>query len=315
MKTLFTFLLAAAMTFTLAACNGGEGGKLGVKAPAHEQLFSASDTYLTYARQTADLGVALQAEYTYGLALAPVSSLRLCVDNILWLKGEGEALGDVVGDAPFGNWDDIVAAALGSPMPFYFEGLAYQVQDMDAESAACYQQAKANPHYAEQDFFYLKGMSVEDLYKIRNAALEKELAILDEYMPRTALYATRTGAEFTPVYHMALMSEKLETNDMASAYGCALNAVMSNPQIPDCYASAILLGLQTNQGDAAIDILNEGLWAFPQNGELNYVAATLKAAKGDSEGAKAFLQIAMADTALTEAYRQKCQALNAQIGG
>jgi hypothetical protein len=293
----------------------GGNGKPGANAPAHEHLFYESDTYLTYARQTADLGVDLQAEYTYGLALAPVSSLRLCVDNILWLKGEGETVEDVIGAAPYGNWDDIVAAGLGSPMPFYFEGLVYQVQGMDSESADCYKKAKSNPIYTERDFYYLKSMSVDELYKIRNTAVEKELAILDEYTPRVALYAARTGAEFAPVYHMALCSEKLDMNDTATAYGCALNAVMSNPQIPDYYGSVVLLGLQAEQGDTAAAILNEGLFAFPKNGELNYIAATLKAAEGDNESAKAFLQTAMADTELSEAYKQKCQALQAQIGG
>jgi hypothetical protein len=293
----------------------GESGKPGANAPAHEQLFYESDTYLTYARQTADLGVDLQAEYTYGIALAPVSSLRLCVDNILWLKGEGETVEDVIGAAPYGNWDDIVAVGLGSPMPFYFEGLVYQVQGQDSEADVCYKQAKANPNYTEQDFYYLKSMSVEDLYKIRNTAVEKELAILDEYTPRTTLYAARTGAEFSPVYHMALCSEKLQTDDTVSAYGCALNAVLSNPQIPDYYGSAVLLGLQTEQSDTAAVILNEGLWAFPQNGELNYIAATLKAAEGDNESAKVFLRTALADTEMSGTYKQKCQELQAQIGG
>jgi Tfp pilus assembly protein PilF len=114
---------------------------------------------------------------------------------------------------------------------------------------------------------------------------------------------------------MALCSEKLEANDMTAAYSCALNAVLCNPQIPDYYGSAVLLGLQTGQNDTATTILNEGLWAFPQSGELNYIAATLKAAEGDNESAKAFLQTAMADTEMSAAYKQKCQALQAEIGG
>lgn len=330
MKKPLLCLLAAAMIFSLAACgsdNAGEGNAGGAvntisevtapaeNAPAHEQLFYESDTYLTYARQTADLGVDLQAEYNYGLALAPLSALRLCVEHILWLKGEGETVDDVIGAAPFGSWDDVVAVGLGSPMPFYFEGLVYQVQGMDAEAAACFKQASANPNYAEQDFYYLKAMSIAELYALREAAIEKELAILDEYVPRTTLYAPRTGAEFAPIYHIALMSERLEAYDAISAYDCALNAVMSNPQIPNYYASVVLLGLQTNQADAATEILNEGLWAFPQNGELNYIAATLKAAEGDNESAAAFLQTALADTALSETYAEQCLALQAQIGG
>jgi hypothetical protein len=154
-------------------------------------------------------------------------------------------------------------------------------------------------------------MSVEDLYALHNTLVAKELEILDEYTPRTALYAERTVAEFSPIYHAALAGEKLNADDNGAAYGCFLNAVLCNPQTADYYAAAILLGLQTEQSDTAMALLNEGLYAFPKNGEINYAAAT----SGDNEGAKAYLQTAKADTALSAEFAAKCDALLAQIGG
>ncbi len=257
----------------------------------------------------------LQAEYTYGLALAPVSALRLCVDNILWLMGEGEAVEDIIGAAPYGDWNEVVAVGLGSPMPFYFEGLLYQVQGMEAEAAACYAQAQANPLYTEQDYYYLRNMSVEDLYALRNAAVEKELAILDEYTPRPGLYSERTGAEFSPAYHAALAGEKMQQDDSAAAYGCFLNAVLCYPQLPDYYAATILLGLQIGQTETALNLLNEGLWAHPANGEINYAAATMAYANGDMDGARAYLQAAKADTELSAEFAAECDRLLAQMGG
>ena len=315
MKRLLTCLLAAALVFSLAACDGKDKGGIDPNAPLHEQLTAEADINLGYARQAANMGVQIQGEYYYGLAQAEVSALRLCADHILWLKGEGETVDEIIGAAPYSDWNDIVAAGLGSPMPFYFEGLLFKVQGKDAEAEACFKQAQANPAYTERDFYYLKNMSVEDLYALHNSLVSKELEILDEYTPRAALYAERTGAEFAPVYHAALAGEKLNAGDNAAAYGCFLNAVLCNPQAADYYAAAILLGLQNGQSDTAMALLNEGLYAFPKNGEINYAAATVAAASGDNATAKAYLQTAKADAALSAEFAAKCDALLAQIGG
>jgi hypothetical protein len=42
-------------------------------------------------------GLSLQADYAYGWAAASVSSMRYCVDCLLYLKGEGGSLKDVTG--------------------------------------------------------------------------------------------------------------------------------------------------------------------------------------------------------------------------
>ncbi len=325
-KRVAACLLAAVMIVSLAACNSAQEQAPDGSSPlqadpppadalAHEHLFYESGAMVTYAHMAEDSGVTLQAEYVYGSALAPVSALRFCVDNILWLKGEGETVADIVSAAPFGDWDAIVAAGLASPMPFYFEGLLYQVQGMDAEAAACYEKAEANPNYEEQDFYYLKDMSVEELYALRDRAVEKELAILDEYTPRATLYAGRTGAEFAPVYHAALAGEKLNEGDTAAAFGCWLNAVLAGPHIPDYYAAAVLSGVQAGQSDTALAVLNEGLWAFPNSGEINYAAATVEVAAGNMDSARAYLQTAQADAELSPEFAAECDRLLAQMGG
>ncbi len=284
-------------------------------ALAHEHLFYEADTMMAYARMAEDSGVTLQAEYVYGHALAPVSALRFCVDNILWLMGEGETVEDIVSAAPYGDWDEIVAVGLGSPMPLYFEGLLYDFQGMTSEAAECYKKAKANPNYMEQDFYYLKSMSIDELYALRSLAVEKELTILNEYTPRAHLYAERTGAEFAPEYHMALAGDKLKEGNSLAAFGSCLNAVIVNPHIPDYYATAILLGSQTSDHEMTLFILNEGLWAFPNNGEINYAAAMVEYAAGNVEGARAYLQTAQADMELSSEFSALCEQLLQQIGG
>jgi hypothetical protein len=62
-------------------------------------------------------------------------------------------------------------------------------------------------------------------------------------------------------------------------------------------------------------LLGEGLYAFPKDGELNYAAAAVSFAAGDTESATAYLQTAKVDAALSAEYAAKCDELLAQIGG
>ena len=270
---------------------------------------------IVYAHHAEDTGVALQADYFYGMALAPISSLRFCVDNVIWLKGEGETVADIVSAAPFGDWDAIVGAGLGSPMPFFFEGLLFTFQGKSDEAAECYKRAKANSNYEEMDFNYLKSMSIDDLYSLRNDCVKKEMAILNEYTPKSTMLAERTGAEFSPIYHAALADEMQQSNDSYSVYRCFFNAVLCNPQIPDYYSSAALTAMQVGEVEIAELIINDGLWAFPKNGEINYVAATMALANGDKDTAREYLQTAKADAELTAAFSEQCDLLLSQIGG
>jgi hypothetical protein len=327
MKNLCILLFAA---FALVACSGGGGGgPSGVPGGSHDAVLSEADTNVGYARMADDAGVTLQAQYTFGLALASVSSLRFAVDNILHMKGEGETLEDVVGAAPYDDWDEIVAAGLGSPMPFYFEGLVAQLDGNSAKAADLFNKAKANPVYVERDFSYLNNLSVEQLYALRAQLVEKEFAMLEEYTPDTRLYAERTGAEFSAHYHAVLARDKMKAGDNNSAYGSLVNAVLVSPSVPDYYYPAIAMALETENNDMALLMFREGLWAFPNNAELNYIAATMELANRDValadgdpaaaqtyiDNAKALLTTAKADPELTPEFSAIIDALVAEIEG
>ena len=331
MKKLLALLLMLALALSLCACESIKDifnpstsddppdlsglEEPDADAPAHEHLYYKSEQMIVYAHHAEDTGVALQADYFYGMALAPISSLRFCVDNVIWLKGEGKTVADIVSAAPFGDWDAIVGAGLGSPMPFFFEGLLFTFQGKSDEAAECYKRAKANSNYEEMDFNYLKSMSIDDLYSLRNDCVKKEMAILNEYTPKSTMLAERTGAEFSPIYHAALADEMQQSNDSYSVYRCFFNAVLCNPQIPDYYSSAALTAMQVGEVEIAELIINDGLWAFPKNGEINYVAATMALANGDKDTAREYLQTAKADAELTAAFSEQCDLLLSQIGG
>ncbi|MCC8026672.1 MAG: hypothetical protein LIP16_15400 [Clostridium sp.] len=317
MKRILSLALACALALSLAACGPKGGGGSGEvqaidpSAPAHEQLMAEVGNRLIHARQQDDMGAVIQSEYTYGLAQAEASSLRYAIDTVLWLKGEGENLAQVVGGVPYRDWDDIVGAGLGSDAPFYFEGLLLTIQGKDAEAELCYQRAKANPTCKERDFYYLRDMSVDELYGLKETVAALELEVYEEYTPRTALLAERTGAEFAPVYHLAMAAER--TDRPEQALQCAVNALLANPAEAALYGAAAGYAIDAGESAQAQDYLNEGLWAFPQDGTLNYLAAAFSMAAGDTDAAKAFLQTARAnaDGPLLE----KINALDGQMGG
>lgn len=129
-KRILSLLLVLVLALSLCACNsikdlfGGTSDDPGVQdvdpnAPAHEQLMTEVNNRLVWAAEQADVGMTFQSEYLYGVAQAEISSLRLCIDTVLWLMGEGDNLSQVIGNAPYKDWDAIVGAGPGSAAPFH----------------------------------------------------------------------------------------------------------------------------------------------------------------------------------------------------
>ncbi len=279
-------------------------------APAHEQLMSKCKTYLDRANDLEDVGNVLTAEYLRGYAQAEVSSLRMTIDTILWLMGEGDSISDVMGNAPYRTWDDITGAGLGNDAPFYFEGLLFEIQGKNEEAEESYQKAEMNPEHEERDFYYLRHMSVEELYQLREKVLELEYDIMDQYTPRTALVRERTGAEFSPAYHMALMKEY--EDKPTELYQCAVNALLTNPEDPSLYYIAATAAINVNKLEDTYEFINDGLFLYKDDAELNYLAAVLSASAEKKDEAKAFLE--KAKVKADEELKAKIQALSEQLG-
>ena len=261
-------------------------------APLHEQLMTEAQNYIVQARDLAEKGMTLQAEYVYGMAQAEISSLRLCLDTILWLKGEGDDLDAVIGDARYRDWDTIVGTGLGSPMPFYFEGLLDTIQGKDEEAEQLYTIAKDNPNYTERDFYYLKGMPVDELYALREEVSALENALIAEYSPRTKLIEPRTGLENSYAYHLGLASLYSDGELTEESLQSAINALASDPLEPTLYVAVALYAVDAGDIDAAYDYINEGLYVFPEDNYINYMAAAISYADGKNEQAKQFLDVA-----------------------
>ena len=289
----------------------GSGSGNSKKGSAHAELMDEVNALVENAARQYDVGLTFQSEYIYGLAQAEISSLRLLVDTVLWLKGEGSGLAEVIGDAPYRTWDEIVGVGLGSPAPFYFEGLLARFQGDDRRAEECFERAKYNPLCDERDFYYVRNMSVKELRELRDKAAELENKVHSEYVPRTFLLAGRTGAEFSPAYHLAMADERI--GNAAEAAQCALNALLSSPLTPSLYASAAAYEMNAGNAGLAAEILNEGLFLAPEDASINAIAATYAYSAGDLDTARSCLETAKAGA--QGDLLERVNALYAQTGG
>ncbi len=277
---------------------------------AQAELIERAESFLQTAERQSDAGMSISGGYFYGMAQAEVSSLRLCVDTLLWLLGEGENLEEVIGDAPYRDWDSITAAGLGSDAPFYFEGLILTFRGREAEAKSCYEKAGANPNHAERDFYYLRHMSTDELYTLRDELRALEDRIASEYTPRTVLCAARTGAEFSPEYHLALAQL---AEDPANAAQCALNALFTSPYEAALYSAAAAYALDASDAGLGTGLINEGLFLYPEDAELNYLAALVSLSSGDADGASAYLDTA--EKSAGSDLKPALAGLRSKIGG
>ena len=111
----------------VTALSGCQGKQPGPYLKLLMLILMVFPVYMSKEMNTQSFVCTAQADYAYGLAAASVSSMRYCIDCLLYLAGEGDTLEDVVGERP-GNWDEIAAMNYASPYPYFFEGLVYNYQ-------------------------------------------------------------------------------------------------------------------------------------------------------------------------------------------
>lgn len=230
-----------------------------------------------------ELGLQLQADYAYGWAAASVSSMRYCIDCLLYLQGEGDTLEDVVGDRP-GNWDEIAAMNYTSPYPYFFEGLVYNSQGKNEDAKKCYEKALVNPKFsAEHDdsLMILDVLTVSELQSIKKKLSELEDKIFEVYTPVKSTYP-RSHMNFSDKYLRTLAKESLEANE--SDYRGALRhyeaALAVNPFEGDNFVGCALMNMYLGDVDKTFFYVNEGLFVDPEHEGLNRIAELLNEEAG-----------------------------------
>ena len=255
-------LIAAAVCGVLWFLNNDNVNPSG-SAEMHEQFLTAMD-------DMKEQGLSLQAESYYAFAGCSVSSLRYAVENILWLKGEGSDLASFTADSPYAGWDEIASICYASPYPYYFEGLVFHVQAKNDEAKECYTNALYNPAYPEDgvNFYYLKEMSVDELYKLRDTLRAKETEIYAKYAP-TLIEAERDPYFFETSYLRAKSAKAMESGDYAAASTYAKIAVANDPLDSENFKNAVLCCIASDELKEAGRYLDWGLVIAPEDEGLN----------------------------------------------
>ena len=262
-------LIAAAVCGVLWFLNNDNINPSG-SAEMHEQFLTAMDDMCSSGDTLKEKGLSLQAESYYAFAGCSVSSLRYAVENILWLKGEGSDLASFTADSPYAGWDEIASICYASPYPYYFEGLVFHVQAKNDEAKECYTNALYNPAYPEDgvNFYYLKEMSVDELYKLRDTLRAKETEIYAKYAP-TLIEAERDPYFFETSYLRAKSAKAMESGDYAAASTYAKIAVANDPLDSENFKNAVLCCIASDELKEAGRYLDWGLVIAPEDEGLN----------------------------------------------
>lgn len=217
-------------------------------------------------QQWSDDGLSVQGDYYYSLAGAGSSSLRYAVEYILFLKGEGENFEVLTEDSRYTGWDTIAEINFSSPYPYYFEGLLYQIQGMDTESAAAYQHALISPNYPEigLNFYYLRDMEISELYALRDRLREIESSIYSVYRPVISGYP-RDPMNGHAEYMRAMSGIALDEGDFELAFTRARLAVQSDPFESEGFVYAAVTAMGCEEYGEAARYIQNGLMIAPQD--------------------------------------------------
>ncbi|MGE4277188.1 MAG: hypothetical protein AB7E30_08425 [Lawsonibacter sp.] len=273
-KCIAAALLCLALAVSLCGCGSGTSDNVKI-AEAYIDGFSK---FYDKGSEYTDLGLQLQADYAYGWAAASVSSMRYCVDCLLYLKGEGKSLEEVV-DGRRNDWDRIASLNYASPYPWYFEGLVYNTQGKNDAAQSCYEKALLNPAFSpeyDEALSVLLILSVNELKSVKVKLTELEDKIFTGYQPEHTSYP-REELGFSDSYLRTLALECLETEP--DNYRGALRhyeaALRVNPFEGDNFVGCALMHLYLGEMDQTFFYVNEGLFVDPEHEGLNHIAVIL----------------------------------------
>ena len=299
-KRILTLLLALVLVLTLGACTNKKPND---EIPSGDERVVADfdglkaeiDFLIEKGDERADAMFDRQAVFYYSVAAAHVCALRYMVDNILWLKGEGNTVADISGDR-LNNWTEIAALNYASAYSEYCQYLLLRMQDKSNEANVHYERAKQNPDCPAEDAFYdWKQKSVQDLYKLKTELEGMEDEIFGCYAPNTNPLETINGAEFTLDYHLYLAQLSLELGNASVALEAAENGIAVDPFSGRGYAVAAMCALEMGDTDLMVDYLNEGFFNEPTSPVVNAYLAMIAQQEGDTEKFRTHIDIAKAN--------------------
>lgn len=283
---ILSVLLLCALALSLLGCNGNTVPEE-TKATDKEEIIKNAEACLKIGGRFENLLMDETSAYFYGFAAAEVSSFRLAVEKLLWLKGEGDSFADLAADSRYTDWDTIAEMCFACPYPYYFEGLIYDVQGESEEANDAYSKASIMENFPDEglNFYYLKDESVSDLYSLRDELRAVENKIYKEYTP--VIYGCeRSVYAACPEYLLLDAYELLEKENYESAMISARYAVRENPKIEESWVVAVTAAMYADQPHQAAMWLEEGSKYFPESEALLVLRKSLTdlSAQASSEG-------------------------------
>lgn len=278
--------LALALALLLAGCGGksetpaasgtqGQTAQTGTSAPrgdgalTEEEFFALLERAHTEAARFDDLMLDELAASLYGFAGASASAMRLAVERILWLRGEGDDFASFTAESLYTDWDTIAEISYFSPYPYYFEGLLHDLQGESEAAADDYLTAALMEDFPEQglDFLYLAERPIDELYALRDRLRAEEGKIYADYRPVLCGYP-RSMYCTVPEYHC----ERAVRSNNEGAFDDAVNfarfALRGNPRNEYHWQVAVVCAVNAAQYKQAAAWIEEGLYYYPDDAML-----------------------------------------------
>ena len=234
-----------------------------------EELIHFAETCRKNGEYFASLLLDESTDFWFGNAGAALSSLRLCVERVLWLRGEGESFASLTEGSRCTDWDQIADMAWGSPFPLYFEGLIYALQGKDEEAALRFSYACAMDAFPESglNFWYLRDEPIETLYALRDRLREQEELVYSQWEPVPSGLARNYDMGFA----QNLQVKILELDD-AEKYEEALpycrRLVQMEPFGATGWSVSVILAMEADEPVQAALWLVEGMAYCPEDETL-----------------------------------------------
>jgi len=264
-----TVTLLICLALLLTGCKRTNRFDFGGNGTSADDLMETAEICVGQGERFTELLMDETAAYFYGFAASIVSSMRLAAERLLWLKGEGANFEEVAGGSRYTDWDTIGELCFASPYPYYFEGLIYDVQGESEKADEAYSRAAVMTNFPDEglDFYYLKDLSVSELYKLRDELRKEENEIYGAYSPviygyERSVYASSAEYLFADAYDL------LENENYEAAMIPARYAVRQNPKSEDNWALAITAAVCADKPHQAFIWLEEGLKYFPDSEKL-----------------------------------------------
>lgn len=283
-RTICLVLIVSICFAVFAGCSSPATDVKDDECLTKEEFYKLVDKATRYGRETSRLLLDETSAYFFGFAGAAISSMRLAVERILWLRGEGDDFESLSAESRYTDWDTIAEINFASPYPYYFEGLIYDIQGKAEEAGTCYGYAASMDNFPDKglNFYYLRNMEIKDLYSLRDELREKENEIYELWTPDFHGYERSVYNAF-PDYMYNDAIEKMDAEDYPAAMDTMRIVLRENPKVESFWGAAVIAALYADEPYQAALWLEEGLKYFPESEKLDILKKSIEKIAAENE--------------------------------